>query len=192
MLIDFELYEKMPENLKDLFVVEHDNTCAVRLLDEQSGVGCSRFFYVAKASKRERNEGLENFEEKERTNNANFVIAKCKICRMWIANEWRKNNRPLSSCNCEVPLPQKEEQKREPVKNHHPTVKPVKLMEYLVQLVTPKGGVVLDPFMGSGTTGVACRNKGFCFVGIEMEKEYFEIAKARIGNQKTLKELEKQ
>jgi site-specific DNA-methyltransferase (adenine-specific) len=63
--------------------------------------------------------------------------------------------------------------------NHHPTVKPVKLMEYLVRLVTPKGGVVLDPFMGSGTTGIACRNLGFDFIGIEKEKEYFDIAKAR-------------
>jgi site-specific DNA-methyltransferase (adenine-specific) len=61
-------------------------------------------------------------------------------------------------------------------------------MEYLVRLVTPKGGIVLDPFMGSGTTGIACKNLGFVFVGIEKEKEYFDIAKARIGNQQTLKE----
>jgi len=74
----------------------------------------------------------------------------------------------------------------EPFKNVHPTVKSLKLMEYLVRLVTPVGGVVLDPFMGSGTTGIACKNKGFGFVGIEMDKEYFEIAKARIGNQQKL------
>jgi site-specific DNA-methyltransferase (adenine-specific) len=70
--------------------------------------------------------------------------------------------------------------------SNHPTHKPLKLMEYLIQLVTPKNGIVLDPFMGSGTTGIACKNKGFGFVGIEKEKEYFEIAKARIGNQQTL------
>lgn len=83
--------------------------------------GASRFFYVAKASKKDRGEG-----------------------------------------------------------NTHPTVKPIKLMEYLVKLVTPEGGIVLDPFMGSGTTGVACQNLGFGFRGIEMTPEYFEICQARI------------
>jgi site-specific DNA-methyltransferase (adenine-specific) len=66
-------------------------------------------------------------------------------------------------------------------KNFHPTVKPVKLMEYLVTMVTPKGGTVLDPFMGSGTTGVACKKLDFNFIGCEMSAEYMEIAKARIG-----------
>lgn len=64
--------------------------------------------------------------------------------------------------------------------NHHPTVKPIKLMEYLVRLITPPGGTVLDPFMGSGTTGIAAKNLGFGFVGIERSEEYFEIAKRRI------------
>lgn len=81
----------------------------------------SRFFYVAKASKRERGEG-----------------------------------------------------------NVHPTVKPIKLMEYLVKLVTPPNGTVFDPFMGSGTTGIAAKSLGFGFVGIERSEEYFEIAKRRI------------
>lgn len=85
--------------------------------------GASRFFYVAKASKRERGEG-----------------------------------------------------------NSHPTVKPVKLMEYLIRLVTPVGGVVLDPFMGSGTTGVAAVGLGFSFVGVEREKAYLEISTNRINH----------
>lgn len=67
-------------------------------------------------------------------------------------------------------------------KNFHPTVKPVKLMEYLVRMITPPKGICLDPFMGSGTTGVACKNLGFEFIGIEREKEYIEIAKARLKN----------
>jgi site-specific DNA-methyltransferase (adenine-specific) len=83
--------------------------------------GASRFFYVAKASKRERGEG-----------------------------------------------------------NGHPTVKPTKLMEYLIKLVTPPHGTVLDPFMGSGSTGVAAKNLNFKFVGMEMSEEYFEIAKKRV------------
>ncbi len=69
----------------------------------------------------------------------------------------------------------------EGVKSSHPTVKPIKLMEYLIKLVTPKGGVVMDCFMGSGSTGIAARNLGFRFIGIEREQEYFDIAKQRIG-----------
>lgn len=66
--------------------------------------------------------------------------------------------------------------------NVHPTVKPVALMEWLVKLVTPLGGTVLDPFLGSGTTGVAAARLGFSFVGIEREPQYFEICKARIDH----------
>lgn len=64
--------------------------------------------------------------------------------------------------------------------NNHPTVKPIKLMEYLVNLVTPKDGVVLDPFSGSGSTLVAAKNKGYNYVGIELEEEYIEIIKKRL------------
>lgn len=64
--------------------------------------------------------------------------------------------------------------------NNHPTVKPTDLMQYLIRLVTPKGGIVLDPFMGSGSTGKASIKEGMSFVGIEREKEYFEIAKQRV------------
>ena len=65
--------------------------------------------------------------------------------------------------------------------NSHPTVKPIALMRYLCRLVTPKGGTVLDPFMGSGSTGMAAKDEGFEFIGIEREKEYFEIAEKRIN-----------
>jgi len=64
--------------------------------------------------------------------------------------------------------------------NVHPTVKPIDLMRYLARLITPKGGVVLDPFMGSGSTGCACALEGFNFIGIERDLEYFEIAQRRI------------
>ena len=67
--------------------------------------------------------------------------------------------------------------------NIHPTVKPTDLMAYLIRLVTPKGGVVLDPFMGSGSTGKAAVREGFDFIGIEREKEYMEIAKTRIEHE---------
>ena len=65
--------------------------------------------------------------------------------------------------------------------NTHPTVKPVELMRYLCRLVTPKGGAVLDPFMGSGSTGLAAKTEGMEFIGIEREQEYFDIATDRIN-----------
>ena len=61
--------------------------------------------------------------------------------------------------------------------NTHPTVKPVELMKYLCRLVTPKGGVVLDPFMGSGSTGMQ-KDEGFDFIGIEKDEEYFKICES--------------
>ena len=80
------------------------------------------------------------------------------------------------------PKVSKNERKRGLHKNIHPTVKPVELMKYLCRLVTPKGGTVLDPFMGSGSTGMATKNEGFEFIGIEKEKEYYEIAEQRINS----------
>ena len=68
----------------------------------------------------------------------------------------------------------------QPSRNPHPTVKPTALMRYLCRLVTPPGGVVLDPFMGSGSTGKAAALEGFDFVGIELDAEYLEIARRRI------------
>jgi site-specific DNA-methyltransferase (adenine-specific) len=68
----------------------------------------------------------------------------------------------------------------EGIRNHHPTVKPLNLMKWLVRLVTPKDGTVLDPFMGSGTTGMAAVGQGFGFVGMELEADHMQIARARI------------
>jgi len=67
-------------------------------------------------------------------------------------------------------------------KNTHPTVKPVDLMRYLCRLVTPPNGITLDPFMGSGTTGIAANLEGFSFIGIEMDEDYVKIARARIAH----------
>jgi len=160
--------------------------CPIKIMDEQSGIskspnkvssggktfhgekydsraidkdcfgdkgGASRFFYCAKASKSERNKGLEWFEEKEskKFNGGDFHSAST------IANERTS-------------------------KNFHPTVKPVKLMQYLVRLITPPNGLVLDPFCGSGTTGIACKLEGFNFIGMEQDPEYTKIAQARIEN----------
>ncbi len=67
-------------------------------------------------------------------------------------------------------------------RNHHPTVKPISLMRYLIRLITPPGGIVLDPFMGSGTTGIAAFEEGVSFIGIEKDAGYFEIAQRRIAH----------
>ena len=121
--------------------------------------GASRFFYVAKASQWERHYGLDNFEEK---NSA--------------SSEFRPNHLE-KSLNGESGNPYG---RWKPLKNIHPTVKPIKLMQYLIRLVTPPNGIVLDPFAGSGTTGIACKIDGFEFVGLELSEEYTEIANSRI------------
>lgn len=118
--------------------------------------GASRFFYVAKASKSERNKGLEDFEEK--------II------------EGRDEGQDERGVAFKA--------RPTPMANIHPTVKPIKLMQYLVKMITPPNGVVLDPFCGSGTTGVACKIDGFNFVGLEQDIEYAKIANARISNYK--------
>lgn len=125
--------------------------------------GASRFFYVAKASKSERNRGLDEFEEKPL---AFSNQAKAELKR---GNTTFDGGDAKGHGNSIRQL-----------KNFHPTVKPVKLMQYLVRLVTPPNGIVLDPFCGSGTTGVACKLEGFNFVGIEQDAEYCKIAEARI------------
>jgi len=78
-------------------------------------------------------------------------------------------------------IPERANRPFKPSKNNHPTVKPIKLMEYLVRLVTKKGGVALDPFAGSGSTGVACKNLGMNYIMIEREEEYCEIIRARLS-----------
>ena len=115
----------------------------------------ARFFYCAKASKKDRNEGLDGFEAKEKR-------------YMATANGTGETSIGMDRFTTQ------------PVANHHPTVKPTTLMQYLVRLVTPPNGVVLDPFMGSGSTGKACAYEGFDFIGIDQSAEYVEIAKARI------------
>lgn len=122
----------------------------------------ARFFYCAKASKADRDEGLEEFESK-----SGSEITGRKEGSSGLVMEGGKQN-PFAC-------------KASPInRNYHPTVKPTALMQYLCRLVTPKNGTVLDPFMGSGSTGKAAVREGFSFIGIEREAEYVEIAKKRI------------
>ena len=124
----------------------------------------SRYFYCAKASKKDRDEGLDMIDEKPMawSNQAKAELERGNL-------EFRNADGNTAKHN-----------KVQMRKNSHPTVKPTELMRYLCRLVTPKGGVVLDPFMGSGSTGKAAIEEDFNFVGIEMDEDYFEIACARI------------
>ena len=113
-------------------------------------------FYCAKASRAERNRGLEGLPTREAKTTQGLNSPEMRAARGRQAKETHRQN-------------------------HHPTVKPLKLMRYLVRLVTPPGGVVLDPFAGSGTTLVAAKEEGFQYIGIELEPEYVEIAEARLA-----------
>jgi len=77
----------------------------------------------------------------------------------------------------------------EELKSIHPTMKPINLMTYLCRLITPPGGICLDPFMGSGSTGISACLEGFRFVGMELDENYFKIAEARINSYEQYREL---
>jgi len=133
----------------------------------------SRFFYCAKASKSERNKGLEGLETTEKFTAGNYSQSPtCKTC-----DKTLNGTNDHSKCSGEVYY---KEMDSKTTKNNHPTVKPVSLMRYLCKLITPVGGTVLDPFTGSGTTGIGAKLEGFKFIGIEREEDYCRIAEARI------------
>jgi site-specific DNA-methyltransferase (adenine-specific) len=133
--------------------LKHD---AVKQAYEGKG-SAARFFYCAKASRKDRNDGTESLPQ--------------KVGGM------------VSNTSGQHITRRDEGYEAKPQGNHHPTVKPTDLMAYLVRLVTPPGGLVLDPFMGSGSTGKACMREGFRFVGIDLTTEYSAIAEARISHE---------
>ena len=113
----------------------------------------ARFFYCAKASREDRNDGLEGM-------------------RKTLLGTWGGEEDDLSE-GTKLVFPRA---------NHHPTVKPTDLMRYLCRLVTPKGGTVIDPFCGSGSTLKAAELEGFSAIGIDLEADYCEIARGRVGS----------
>ena len=114
--------------------------------------GASRFFYIPKVSKKERNLGLDNFDDVEDKGSSELINTRI-------------------------------------TKNNHPTVKPINLLTYLVRLITPPNGIVMDCYMGSGSTGIAARLEGFQFIGMEMDEDYYKIAETRINNYELYKDL---
>ena len=131
------------------------NTTSTPIAEESA----MRYFYSAKASKKDRDEGLDAFEERKTTDGC--IRANVETARKFGANSALR-------------------------KNIHPTCKPTELMQYLVRLVSPKGATILDPFMGSGSTGKAVmfenreRDANYKFIGIELTNEYLPFAQARI------------
>lgn len=131
---------------------------AAELLPIENKQSVSRFFYCAKASKSERNAGLENVVKQKQGARPNSADSTGKF---------------------------PDHDHRDTGGNNHPTVKPIKLMQYLIKLVTPQNGTVLDPFFGSGSTGVAAVKLGFNIIGIEREDEYVAIATSRLASAQT-------
>jgi site-specific DNA-methyltransferase (adenine-specific) len=123
---------------------------------DDNGGSAARFFYVPKASRRDKEEGLDGFEEKIGVKQFNEGME----------GQIRSNGTVIKEAS--------------KLRNPHPTVKPTELMKYLCRLVTQPGGIVLDPFMGSGSTGKAAILEGFRFIGCELDEEYLAIAEARI------------
>jgi len=146
---------KAPENLYQLGTAKKEGANQNAPDNYGDNGNASRFFksiiYQAKASKSERNKGCEELSNKE---------------------VHRYGAGLGEGLTPEAPSIDK---------NNHPTVKPIALMEYLIKMVTPKGGIVLDPFAGSGSTLVAAKQNGFQYIGIEMTKEYIPIIEARLN-----------
>ena len=118
----------------------------------------SRFFYCAKASRADREEGCEQLPTRSGAE----------------ATDRQEGTAGLNSPRAGA------SRTAEAVRNHHPTVKPTELMRYLIRLITPPGGTVLDPFMGSGSTGKAAMLEGATFRGCDLDPAYLTIAEARI------------
>lgn len=131
----------------------HDGSSEALEVFPNNNTSASRFFYCAKASKKEKDEGLEDFEKRRHSDR--------------IKDDGVGGDNPRNRTN-------------KAKKNVHPTVKPISLMKYLCRLITPPKGIVLDTFMGSGSTGIGAILEGFSFIGIEREEEYYRIADARI------------
>ena len=131
-------------------------------LDHGDAGSAARFFYCAKATKRDRDEGLEHMGGGKKAEVFGGGLSSSTRCVPGMHTPEGVANRPVHY-------------------NAHPTVKPTALMRYLCRLVTPPGGVILDPFMGSGSTGKAAMLEGFRFIGIDLDRRWVKIARCRIA-----------
>lgn len=132
------------------------------MLKRNDSGSAARFFYCAKASRQDRNEGIGDMPEKP---------------LLWSSGTQNPGSFQAAGT-------------KRAAQNNHPTVKPTPLMQYLCRLVTPSNGTILDPFMGSGSTGKAAILEGFNFIGIDLDENYCEIAKRRIEHSKRIIQMQ--
>jgi DNA modification methylase len=144
---------RSPDQPTDSWFTNGPRVNSNRFADDSGGA--SRFFYIAKADREERNRGLEH-----RAEGPTYMVENGSKTA-GAANGVRYERHSVT-------------------RNSHPTVKPVELMQWLCRLITPHKGIVLDPLTGSGSTGIAALREGFEFIGVEREPEYVEIARDRI------------
>jgi site-specific DNA-methyltransferase (adenine-specific) len=143
--------------------------------------GASRFFYCPKPSKKERNEGMPieigEFSQRPRRENGTVIYKETHLEEWTQVMSKLKRKDKTSKAAAEEKL----QENSNGLKNNHPTIKPIKLMQYLIRLVTPKGGITVDPYFGSGSSGKSTirEDNDYKFIGIEKEKEYFNIAVER-------------
>jgi ribosomal protein L40E len=142
--------------------------------------GASRFFYTAKASSSERNDGLHDLPKQK---NVVPMVARVGVCSACGARGGQIAEAPCRKCGERAVefIETTPHGKFGPMQNTHPTVKPVDLMRWLIRLLAPPGATILDPFAGSGTTGVAARAEQVRCVLIEREAEYLPIIAGRLS-----------
>jgi site-specific DNA-methyltransferase (adenine-specific) len=153
---DSEILPELSDNPLGRFPANliHDGSDeVVELFPKETKGSAARFFYCAKASRAERNAGLEHLEPQRHSDRP--------------SDDLPGGDNPRNRTNT-------------PQTNFHPTVKPLALIRYLITLITPPNGTVLDPFLGSGTTAVAATQLGFSWVGCELTADYWPIIEARV------------
>ena len=165
MIIEEELYNKMPENLRNLFIKINDgcNDEVEKIFPDIKSGG------TRKAGKNKLSSNIRFNASKEILPTNKIKSSDGSASRFFYCAKTSKSDRGEN--------------------NNHPTVKPTKLMRYLVKLITPKDGVCLDPFMGSGSTGKACKIENFDFIGIDLDSDYVKIAENRIETTNTISKL---
>jgi site-specific DNA-methyltransferase (adenine-specific) len=148
--------------------------------DDPEDAETRRLVYMGKATKRDRDEGLEGFEEVFEIGTTGRglgnTLPSCPVHGAGLPSGQNEY-----ACGCAPVFDKSQSVRKISRANTHPCVKPTPLMQYLCRLITPPGGIILDPFTGSGSTGKAAVLEGFQFIGIEMEPEYVAIANARIA-----------
>lgn len=151
--------------------------CGEWFLPECQNVVAKSFLYCPKASKSERDRGCEGMEDRDHHSTQRTEVTVCKCGNKSLGGSWPT----CPKCGEDMREGTRVQRDGLVAKNNHPTVKPLALMKYLIQMITPEGGTVLDPFAGSGSTLVAAKELGYDFIGIEMTEEYIPIIEARLN-----------